>query len=103
MSAGLNFVLPWRHFTRIAVAPLSSWASGVIWKFAAQAPGVKKVVIVTENTDYGIPAAEEVVKDLKSKGITSVTFGVDIGTQDFAGIVERVKAERPDYIIVLLT
>ena len=29
--------------------------------------------------------------------------GVDIGTQDFAGIVERVKAERPDYIIVLLT
>jgi ABC-type branched-subunit amino acid transport system substrate-binding protein len=32
-----------------------------------------------------------------------VTFGVDIGTQDFAGIVERVKAENPDYIIVLLT
>ena len=34
------------------IAPLSSWASGVIWKFAAQAPGVKSVVIVTENTDY---------------------------------------------------
>jgi len=81
LSAGLNFVLPWRHFTRIAVAHLSSWASGVIWKFAAQAPGVKKVVIVTENTDYGIPAAEEVVKDLKSKGITSVTFGVDMNDQ----------------------
>ena len=85
------------------IAPLSSWASGVIWKFAAQAPGVKSVVIVTENTDYGIPAAEECAKGLSSKGISSVTFGVDIGTQDFAGIVERVKAERPDYIIVLLT
>ena len=85
------------------IAPLSSWASGVIWKFAAQAPGVKYVAIVTENTDYGIPAAAECAKGLSSKGISSVTFGVDIGTQDFAGIVERVKAERPDYIIVLLT
>ena len=81
------------------IAPLSSWASGVIWKFAAQAPGVKKVVIITENTDYGIPAAA----GLGSTGINSVTFGVDIGTQDFAGIVERVKAENPDYVIVLLT
>ena len=85
------------------IAPLSSWASGVIWKFAAQAPGVKKVVIVTENTDYGIPAAAECEKGLASKGISSTTFGVDIGTQDFAGIVERVKAENPDYLIVLLT
>ena len=85
------------------IAPLSSWASGVIWQFAAQAPGVKKVAIVTENTDYGIPAAKECEVGLGSKGIDSVTFGVDIGTQDFAGIVERVKAENPDYIIVLLT
>jgi ABC-type branched-subunit amino acid transport system substrate-binding protein len=85
------------------IAPLSFWASGVIWKFAAQAPGVKKVVIVTENTDYGIPAAAECEKGLASKGISSTTFGVDIGTQDFAGIVERVKAENPDYLIVLLT
>jgi ABC-type branched-subunit amino acid transport system substrate-binding protein len=85
------------------IAPLSSWASGVIWKFAAQAPGVKKVAIVTENTDYGIPAAAECEKGLASKGIGSTTFGVDIGTQDFAGIVERVKAENPDYVIVLLT
>jgi len=85
------------------IAPLSSWASGVIWKFAAQAPGVKKVAIVTENTDYGIPAAAECEKGLKSKGIDSVTFGVDIGSQDFAGIVERVKAGNPDYVIVLLT
>ncbi len=85
------------------IAPLSSWASGVIWKFASMAPGVKKVAIVTENTDYGIPAAEETAKGLASKGIDSVTFSVDIGTQDFAGIVERVKAEKPDYIIVLTT
>ena len=28
---------------------------------------------------------------------------MDIGTQDFSGIVERIKAEKPDYTIVLLT
>ena len=62
------------------IAPLSSWASGVIWQFAAQAPGVKKVAIVTENTDYGIPAAKEYKVGLGTKEIDSVTFGVDIGT-----------------------
>ncbi|HIP73475.1 MAG TPA: ABC transporter substrate-binding protein, partial [Anaerolineae bacterium] len=40
---------------------------------------------------------------LAEMGIEAVTFGVDIGTQDFAGIVERVKAENPDMIMVLAT
>ena len=42
------------------IAPLSSWASGVIWQFAAQAPGGKKVAIVTENTDFGDPGCQGV-------------------------------------------
>ena len=41
------------------IAPLSSWASSTIWKHALKTPGLKKVAILTENTDYGIPAAEE--------------------------------------------
>ena len=85
------------------VAPLSSEASAIYWKFVAGIPGTEKVVIVTENTDYGIPAAEETEKGLKSAGLAATTFAVDIGTQDFAGIVQRVKAESPDAIIVLLT
>ena len=60
-------------------------------------------MIVTENTDYGIPAAEETQKGLESVGLAATTFAVDIGTQDFSGIVQRVKAENPDAIIVLLT
>ena len=71
------------------IAPLSSWASSMIWKFATTVPGVKKVVILTENTDYGIPAAKETTDGLASAGIEAVTFSVDIGTQDFAGIIER--------------
>lgn len=85
------------------VAPLSSEASAIYWKFIAEIPGTEKVVIVTENTDYGIPAAEETQKGLESIDLAATTFAVDIGTQDFAGIVQRVKAESPDAIIVLLT
>ena len=84
------------------IAPLSSWASSTIWKHALELP-VKKVAILTENTDYGIPAAEETTKGLNSGGVEVVTFSVDIGTQDYAGIVERIKAENPDMIIVLAT
>jgi len=85
------------------IAPLSSWASSTIWKYAATVPGVKKVAILTENTDYGIPAAKETGDGLTSAGIESVTFSADIGNQDFAGIVQRIKAENPDMIVTLAT
>ncbi len=85
------------------IAPLSSEVSAVDVKFVGSLPGIEKVVIVTENTDYGIPAAEDTTNGLAEMGIEAVTFGVDIGTQDFAGIVERVKAEDPDMIMVLTT
>ncbi|MBT3556759.1 MAG: ABC transporter substrate-binding protein [Rhodospirillales bacterium] len=85
------------------IAPLSSWASATLWQAALLVPNVKNVAIITENTDYGIPAAEETAKGLESGGVKSTTFGVDIGMQDFSGIIERVKAGKPDYIIVLNT
>ncbi len=85
------------------IAPLSSWASSTIWKHALEIPGVKKVAILTENTDYGIPAAEETKAGLATGGVETVTYSVDIGTQDYAGIVERMKADNPDMIVVLAT
>lgn len=85
------------------IAPLSSWASATIWQFALTIPDVKKVAILTENTDYGIPASQETARGLESGGVESVTFSVDIGTQDYAGIVQRIKAENPDMIITLVT
>ena len=85
------------------IAPLSSWASATIWQSAILAPGLKKVAILTENTDYGIPAAAETTKGLVENGIEAATYGVDIGTQDYSGIVERIKAYDPGYIIVLAT
>ena len=85
------------------IAPLSSEVSAVDVNFVLSLPDISKVVIVTENTDYGIPAAEDTTNGLAEYGIETVTFGVDIGTQDFAGIIERVKAENPDMVMVLAT
>jgi len=85
------------------IAPLSSWASATIWRFALTIPGVEKVAILTENTDYGIPASQETARGLESGGVESETFSVDIGTQDYAGIVQRIKAGNPDMIITLVT
>ena len=90
------------------IAPLSSEVSAVDVKFMQwlrDEAGVQlqKVALLTENTDYGIPAAEDTARLLGEAGIDSVTFGVDIGTQDFAGIIERIKAEEPDLIMSLAT
>ena len=85
------------------IAPLSSWASSTIWKHALEIPEIEKVAILTENTDYGIPAAAETKKGLEGGGKSVVTYSVDIGTQDYAGIVQRMKAEDPDMVIVLAT
>ncbi|MCY4092553.1 MAG: ABC transporter substrate-binding protein [Caldilineaceae bacterium] len=90
------------------IAPLSSEVSTIdvnFMKWLRDDVGLnlEKVVLLTENTDYGIPAAEDTSRLLTDAGIDSVTFGVDIGTQDFAGIIERIKAENPDLIMSLAT
>ena len=92
-----------KHKYIFRIAPLSSWVSNQIWQFALTLPDVQKVAILTENTDYGIPASQETARGLESGGVESVIFSVDIGTQDYAGIVERIKAENPDMIITLVT
>ncbi len=84
------------------IAPLSSEVANLDANFI-QWLGAKKVVIMTENTGYGIPAAEQTTQKLAERGIEAVTFSADIGTQDFSGIIERIKAENPDLILVLLT
>ena len=90
------------------IAPISSEVSAIDvnfmqWLRDEAGARLEKVVLLTENTDYGIPAAEDTARLLSEAGIESVTFGVDIGTQDFAGIIERVRAEDPDLIMSLAT
>ena len=85
------------------IAPLSSEVAEADANFI-ESIGAEYVVIMTENTGYGIPAAEQTAERLAERGIESDTFFADIGTLDFAPVIERIKAGRqPDIISVLLT
>ena len=85
------------------IAPLSSEVAKFQSKFAITVPGVKKVSMIVENTDFGRPNAEASVNVLKEAGIKSAMFTVDIGNQDFASIIERMKAGNPDMVFVIVT
>ncbi len=67
--------------------------------------GAKDVIIMTENTDYGIPAAADETALLAAAGITAETFSVELGTEDFVPILSRVLArpQPPDAIRILIT
>ena len=85
------------------IAPRSSDVAKIDAEFIATL-NPEFVVIMTENTGYGIPAAEQTTELLTAAGIESETFSADIGTLDFAPVVERIKAGRPpEVILVLLT
>ncbi len=85
------------------IAPRSSDVASVDVDFIATL-NPSYVQIMTENTGYGIPAAEITTEKFNELGIESETFFADIGTLDFAPVIERMKAgRRPDVILVLLT
>ena len=67
--------------------------------------GLHDVIIMTENTDYGIPAAADERALLEAAGITVEQFNIELGTEDFVPILSRVqaRAEPPDAIHVLIT
>jgi ABC-type branched-subunit amino acid transport system substrate-binding protein len=66
--------------------------------------GFDFVVIVTENTDYGIPAADSTQERLAEVGIEAEIYSADKGTQDYSAIITRIQAgETPDAVLVLIT
>ena len=84
------------------IAPMSSLTSEIFVNFM-QAIGINKAVLMTENTSYGIEQADQIAKLAQERGVETVTFSADIGTQDFSGIIERIKAENPGLIFVSVT
>jgi ABC-type branched-subunit amino acid transport system substrate-binding protein len=66
--------------------------------------GAEFVVIVTENTDYGIPAAEATTERLAERGIEAETYSADKGTPDYSSIITRIQnGANPDVVLVLIT
>lgn len=86
------------------IAPASSMVAAADAAYLSSLEGIEFVVIVTENTDYGIPAAESTVEQLASVGIESETYNADKGTPDYSAIITRIQAgQTPDAVLVLTT
>jgi len=85
------------------IAPASSMVAAADANYL-QDLGAKYVVIVAENSDYGVPAAKQTTEKLTARGIKSETFLAEMGTQDFAPVITRIQAgDKPDVVLVLLT
>ncbi len=67
--------------------------------------GLEDVIIITENTDYGIPAAADERALLEAAGISVEQFNVELGTEDFVPILSRIQArsQPPDAVRNLVT
>jgi len=86
------------------IAPASSMVAAADAGYLSSLDGIEFVVIVTENTDYGLPAAESTAEQLAAVGIESETYSADKGTPDYSAIVTRIQAgQTPDAVLVLIT
>ncbi len=87
------------------IAPASSMNARATAEWFA-AVGVKHLVIIAENTDYGIGQAEKDQKFAAELGMTvDETFFVELGTEDFLPVLSRIQAmdPPPDAIRVAVT
>jgi ABC-type branched-subunit amino acid transport system substrate-binding protein len=87
------------------IAPASSMNSRASAEWLANV-GVEHVVSIVENTDYGIGQNESDQAFFEELGITSdEVFFVELGTEDFLPILNRVQAidPPPDAIRVAVT
>lgn len=87
------------------VAPTSSFVAKSNVLYIERLGDVDFVVIVAENTDYGVPFAETNQRLLAERGIDSEVFLSEMGVQDFSPIIARIQAldRTPDVIIVGVT
>jgi ABC-type branched-subunit amino acid transport system substrate-binding protein len=85
------------------IAPASSMVAAADANYL-QELGAEFVVIFSENTDYGVPAAESTTERLAQRGIESETYLADKGTLDYSSVIARIQAgPTPDAILVLMT
>lgn len=87
---------------RVAVTSTLVASQQVNW---LDALGMEYVIIIAENTDYGVPASEAQIDYMSERGIDTDVFFVELGTEDFLPVLTRIQeGERtPDAIMVLVT
>lgn len=73
-------------------------------QFARQRLGVRRVVILHDQTDYGQPLAEVVRATFETEGAEVVLYeGIREGGTDFSPTVERIKQAAPELVYFALT
>ena len=90
------------YIFRIAPASTMTSIASIEWLLNL---GVDDVVIIAENTDYGVPAAASDAVLLEEGGATVETIYIELGTEDFVPILSRIqaRAEAPDAIKLQIT
>ncbi|RLC78705.1 MAG: ABC transporter substrate-binding protein [Chloroflexi bacterium] len=76
------------------IAPASSMVAYPVVDWMVEL-GVKKVVLIGENTDFGTGMVEKQKKALEEKGVEVETYFVEQGTTDFTPILTRIQAMDP--------
>lgn len=72
-----------------------SYAAEVIQKRFAG----KKIAVVHDKTTYGKGLADDVLKNLKAKGVTEVLYdGVNTGEKDYSAVVSKIKQAAADLV-----
>jgi ABC-type branched-subunit amino acid transport system substrate-binding protein len=95
-EAGIDYIF------RISPASSMTSEASVAWLLHL---GVDDVVIVAENTDYGVPAADKDKELLIEGGLDPDNvdiFHIELGQEDFLPLIDRILA-RPDPTDVIKT
>ncbi len=59
----------------------------------------KKIAVVHDKTTYGKGLADDVLKNLKAKGVTEVLYeGINTGEKDYSAIVSKIKQTGADLV-----
>lgn len=93
---GLDYIFRISPSFSLAVPVVSDWLARV---------GVADVVIIAENTDYGVPISLKHQEELAKRGIPSDIFHIELGTDDFLPLLSRIYArpQPPGAILVETT
>lgn len=90
------------YIFRIAPTSTTVARAAVDWLIAQ---GVEDVVIIAENTDYGIGAAEQNERFFTEAGVENEVIFIELGTEDFIPVLSRIQARPnpPDAIRIEVT
>ena len=85
--------------TKTRVIPTSQQSNEMGAEYGVNMFGIKKWVIVNDTTDYGTKVRDEFQASVEKRGGEVLgTFGVTVGQQDFAAVVNQVKGLEPEGI-----